>query len=53
MMETKVSVTGLYNYISQMSEERYKKWPIILDRNTKQEALDFLAKLEAQGVNWV
>jgi hypothetical protein len=53
MMETKVSVTGLYNYISQMDEERYKKWPIIEGRKTKQEALNFLTKLEAQGVNWI
>lgn len=52
-METKISVTGLYNFILNMDEARYRKYPIIEGCKTKSEALDFLAMKEAEGVNWL
>ncbi len=51
--KTLVSVKGLFNYVVQMSNERYAKYPLLEGCKTREEALYRLAELVKSGVKWL
>ncbi len=50
---TLVSTRGLFDYVVQMSDERYAKYPLLDDCKTREEALFRLAELVKRGVKWL